>query len=860
MRLSLRRFSQVWTHQLLQHGARWKTLGLVAGVLVLLVLVSEAFHGFWTQIHYAAVVAAMRATPWQQLALALAATAISFASLTGYDASSLRYVGAKVRYPIVAKASFIAYALANTIGLGVFTGGAVRMRLYGAAGVEPGTITKAIAFNALAFGLGISVVGAVGLMVDARALAPVLHLPASVLMAVGGTALLVTLWLLLMCHKGQARVGRWTVNLPTPALAWGQLALSALDILATGAVLWFLLPAGTIDFMTFIGFFAAAMVAGVISHVPGGLGVFEAVMLVALGGRISPEALASALVLYRIVYFLLPLLLALLVLVSHEVGATTSTPVARAVASLAPRLLAAFTLVVAVMLLVSGVTPSTVEAIQLLSLSVPLPLVEASHFLSSIIGVVLLFVARALLRRLDAAWWAALVMTVVALILALPKGVALTEFLLLAALTLALAFSHKQFNRRASLLAVPFSGGWLLAMAAICVAVTGLLFFSYQDVDYRQQLWWRFEFDAEAPRSLRAMVAIAILMLAIAIRQLLRRHPPVLSLPAAPELASAAEIVRAGDTADAGLALTGDKHLLFSDSGKAFLSFGRKGRSWVVLGDPVGPREEWTELVWRFLEQARDAGARGCFYQVRPESLTLYLDAGLRLFKLGEYAYVPLGDFTLQGKRRQNLRTAVNRAEREGMTFALVEPDMVQALLPELRTVSDAWLSRHKTAEKRFSVGAFVDGYIVRNPVAIVRKDDKVIAFASLLSTATGQEASVDLMRHVDDMPNGTMDFLFAKLMLHFAALGYQRFGLGMAPLSGMAGHALAPKWHRLGRMLFSHGENFYNFRGLRSFKEKFDPRWEARYLASPGGITPLFTLADIAALISGGYKGVISK
>ena len=95
---------------------------------------------------------------------------------------------------------------------------------------------------------------------------------------------------------------------------------------------------------------------------------------------------------------------------------------------------------------------------------------------------------------------------------------------------------------------------------------------------------------------------------------------------------------------------------------------------------------------------------------------------------------------------------------------------------------------------------------------------------------------------------------------MHFQAAGFQRFGLGMAPLSGMADHPLAPNWHRLGRLLFAHGEHFYNFQGLRSFKEKFDPVWEPRYLASPGGVGPLIVLTDIAALIGGGFKRVIAK
>ncbi|TAA41345.1 bifunctional lysylphosphatidylglycerol flippase/synthetase MprF [Pseudoxanthomonas winnipegensis] len=849
-------FVDTWLPRL-QRARPW-LLGLAA--LIVAALVVDAFVDLSRQITYDGVVASVRGVPGWKLGLALAATALSFFSLTGYDASALRYAGARVPYRVVAKTAFIAYALSNMIGLGVFTGGAVRLRLYGAAGVEAGLITRAIAFNALAFGLGISVVGAGGVLLDARELAPLAHMPVWVLQALAIGALALAGALMWACRRGEFRLGPIRIRLPAPSMAWQQLGVSVVDIVASAAVMWFLLPDGAIGFPAFVGFYAAAMVLGVISHVPGGLGVFEAVMLLALKGTVPSDQLAGALVLYRLIYYVLPLLLAMVVLAVHELRLSPAAPVGRAVVGLAPHLLAAFTAVVAIMLLVSGVTPATDQATALLAMHVPLMLVEASHFLSSIAGVAMLFVARALLRRLDAAWWAAVGLTLAALVLALPKGLAVDESLILGSLMAVLLLSRKQFTRKASLLAVPFSGGWLLAMVVVCVAVTALLFFVYRDVAYANRLWWQFEFDGNAPRSLRAMVGVSILALVLALRQLLRPPAPPLPLPSAEELARAQEILRRQPSADAALALTGDKPLLFSEKGDAFVMFGRKGKSWVALFDPVGPREAWPELVWRFLERARESGARGCFYQVRPDALPLYLDAGLRLFKLGEYAWVPLAGFSLQGKRRGNLRNGVNRSEREGLSFSLVERDEVAAILPELRAVSDAWLAKHNTAEKRFSVGAFDDAYMVRNPVAVVRREGKVIAFASLLVTDVRQEASIDLMRQLEEAPNGTMDFLFSKLMLHFAQAGYVRFGLGMAPLSGMAGHALAPRWHRIGRLLFAHGEHFYNFRGLRAFKEKFDPQWEARYLAAPGGMAPLLVMGDVAALISGGYKGVIRK
>ncbi|MBD9369407.1 bifunctional lysylphosphatidylglycerol flippase/synthetase MprF [Xanthomonas sp. XNM01] len=841
---------------------RWRRWWIGAGLAVLLVLLGLALHGLWRELSYAQIVAAVRATPMRDIALALLATLISFLALSGYDHASLRYVGVRLPYRTVAQTSFIAYALANTIGLGVFTGGAVRMRLYGAAGVEAGQVSRAIAFNAAAFGLGISAVGAFGVLVNATAMAAMAGVPAWLLQ--GASLLVLALLGGLLLARGRTwrsrRMARWVERLPGRRLMLEQLLWSALDILATGAVLWLLLPDGAIGFPVFIGFYAAALVLAVISHVPGGLGVFEATMLLALGGRVPAETVAGALVLYRLIYYVLPLLLALGLLLLHEARHGIAAPVAQAAGALLPRLLAAYTLVVAVVLLVSGVTPAGLEATAVLATWAPLPLVEAAHFLSSVAGLALLFVARGMLLRLDAAWWAGLLLAGAGLLLALPKGLAWSEVAILAPLVLALLLSHRRFDRRASLLAVPFSGGWLLAMGAIVAALVVLLFFAYQDVEYGRQLWWQFEFDADAPRSLRALVAIALLALAVALYQLLRPSQPVLEPAGAEELARAAAIVRAQDDADAGLALVGDKRFLFSDDGRALLAYARRGRSWVALSDPVGPEPQCRELVWRFLAMVHEGGGRGGFYQVRPDRLPAYLDAGLRLLKLGEYAYVPLAGFSLEGKARSGLRYSVKRAEREGLDFELVPPAGVPAVLEEMRAVSDAWLAAHRTAEKRFSVGAFVDAYVGRQTVALVRQHGCLVAFATVLDTDTRSEASIDLMRHVSPMPYGTMDFLFVRLMLHFAQAGHARFGLGMAPLSGMASGPLAPYWHRAGRLLFAHGEEFYNFRGLRAFKEKFEPQWEPRYLATPGGVAPLLVLADIAALIAGGLKGVIAK
>jgi phosphatidylglycerol lysyltransferase len=288
--------------------------------------------------------------------------------------------------------------------------------------------------------------------------------------------------------------------------------------------------------------------------------------------------------------------------------------------------------------------------------------------------------------------------------------------------------------------------------------------------------------------------------------------------------------------------------------------YGVEGRSWVALGDPVGPDSEVEELAWRFRELSDRHGGWTVFYEISKEYLPLYLDLGLSLLKFGEHARVSLTTFSLEGKSRRSLRSVCNHIEKEGCTLVVIPATEVPGLVPELKVISDAWLAAKNIHEKGFSLGFFDPVYLQQGPVAVVRKEEKIVAFANLWLSAHKEELSPDLMRFLPDAPESVMEYLFLQLMLWGKQEGYHWFNLGMAPLSGLEDHALAPLWNRLGAFVFRHGEHFYNFQGLRRYKEKFDPEWEPRYLASPGGFALPRILTNIAALISEGRKGVITK
>jgi phosphatidylglycerol lysyltransferase len=192
--------------------------------------------------------------------------------------------------------------------------------------------------------------------------------------------------------------------------------------------------------------------------------------------------------------------------------------------------------------------------------------------------------------------------------------------------------------------------------------------------------------------------------------------------------------------------------------------------------------------------------------------------------------------------------------------FEVVPKELIAMIMPELGRISSDWLARKRVREKRFSLGFFSEQYLRNFSTAVIREGDVAVAFANIWETDPKTELSIDLMRYSEAAPNGIMDYLFLQLMLWGKTAGYSTFNLGMAPFSGMENRPLAPLSSRLGAAIYAYGEHFYNFQGLREYKEKFHPQWQAKFLASPAGLSLPLVLANIATLVSGGLKGVVSK
>jgi phosphatidylglycerol lysyltransferase len=835
--------------------------------VALLVLVAFWLHHLLGKYHWRDILERVQAISNTKLLRAAFFTCAGYGCLTLYDALAVRFAGARVPYARVALISFMGYAIGHNVGFNSISGGAVRYRAYTALGLSAKQIATIIAFGTLTFFLGASVLLGVSLLSNAGMSGSVLHVNAWLARVAGGLLLVAVgayLWLVCTRHA-PLKFRKFVVPVPKPRVAFAQIGISCVDMLCATSVLYVLLPReAALGFFAFAGVYLLALAAGAISNVPGGIGVFEFVLLL-LMPSVPEDRLLGALIAYRAIYYFTPFAIALVLLGAHEVWIHRApvvrfARVARAfLTAVTPQAIAIAVFLAGAVLLFSGATPALGNRLALLRDFVPLSVLELSHLLGSVVGVGLLIIAHGLYRRLHTAWWITIWLLCAGILVSLLKGFDYEEATILAVVVIMLASARSRFRRRASLIEQHFSGAWVAAFFLVLAMAAWLVLFAYRHLPYDNELWWQFAFQASAPRSLRASLLAVMIGAAYGLRRVLRPAPPRFSAPKAKDLERVAALIEKGEDTTANLALLGDKNLLFNKDRTACIMFQTSGNSWVAMGDPIGPPELGEELAWEFLEDCDGMAVSPVFYQVTPERLPLYVDLGLTLSKLGEEARVPLETFSLDGASRADLRQAHRRAGRDAATFEMIERGGVAAILPELRAVSDAWLEAKNAVEKRFSLGFFDERYIAHFDVGVVRHQGAVVAFANLWRGGS-TELSVDLMRYNEAAPKGVVDYMLIECMLWGRAQGFRWFNLGMAPLSGLEEHALAPTWHKLGRIVQRYGETFYNFGGLRKFKEKFDPVWRPRYLAAPDGLAMAGALLDVTALISGGVRNVLRK
>ena len=561
-----------------------------------------------------------------------------YATLTLYDRLANYWVGSKISYPKIAFTSFCAYALSHNLGFSTLSGGAVRFRLYSNFGLTPLQIAKVVAFCSLSFGLGgISIGGAI-LLTEPGAV-PFLgdQVPLILLRLVGIVMLGVVAAYVISSRVAKTlRVFGRRVELPGFKIAVAQVLVAATDVMLGASVMyWLLPPSPLLDFWRFLAIYLACYAAGLITNLPGGIGVFDTAILLSLSRLMPPPIAAGAILVFRLYYYIIPLFLAGILFTGNEVMLRSRALLRRP--SGGPRFSEPD--------FAAATATSAVAVCGLLLLSLPLiglqppdfsfadpafnsVTAQAGQYVPSLLGTALLMLATGLTQRVRLAWWTTLVVLLVSAGFTAAQGIAYWVPAVMAFAVLLVAPFRSAFYRRSSLFTGAVQPGTAFSLLVFMLCTMALALFLPTVRDMELTSWWDVVMSPDLPPPVRLSMGFAVLMALLAAWRLIR-PARVLALPW-DEISQKQYCVFGGTLPpDADGAVLGE-------NGRAILPFKRTGNIVLGLGDPVGAVNDRVSAIWRLRDLARQESRDPAMWRVGPDLLPIYADLGLNAVPLGD--------------------------------------------------------------------------------------------------------------------------------------------------------------------------------------------------------------------------------
>lgn len=511
------------------------------------------------------------------------------------------------------------------------------------------------------------------------------------------------------------------------------------------------------------------------------------------------------------------------------------------------RVAAVLTAIMGIVNMVSAATPGLRSRVRWLAGISPLEVRFGSHLTAVLLGFALVVLAYGLWRHKHTAWLLTLAVLLGSTAAHLLKGLDFEEASLALALAIYLWMIRKQFRARSDPPSVR-QGIGVLVVALLFTLAYGTVGFYLLDRQFGMNfslgdalvetftMFTRFydlgleptsrfaRFFASSIYVVGAVTFVAALWMSL--------RPVVLrSSASSADQARARQIIEEhGRSSLARFALFPDKSYWFSPGGSVVAYASHAGVA-IVLGDPIGPEPDLAEAVAGFGEECARNDWAPAFYQTAADTVDIYRRRGYTMLCIGHEAIVDLAQFTLSGNANKPVRAAVNHAIKAGCTTEVQTPPLPATLVDELRSVSDEWLAAMHGSERRFSFGWFEEAYVCASVVVLLRTGDGVVAFLNVAPEYTRSEVGVDLMRRRRDLPSGSMEALFVALFRWAREQGYATVNLGLSALSGVGEHSADPAAERALHVIYENVDQFYHFKGLHNFKQKFQPLWTPRYL-----------------------------
>lgn len=751
---------------------------------------------------------------------------LSFSFCGLYDPLLGRYFRLPLGFRRLWEIGWIAQSFNNFIGFGGLTGGGLRLRLYKDAGIDDD--------KAFHISTGIWISTLLGLFV--------LALPAGIgLYQLGFSRYLILCVLFFLCVPlylwidllpiGLLRSQHSPLSHLNRSIRLGTIGISALEWLAAALffayALRFFDP--SIPWTVGILVYTIAMMIGMMSMIPGGLGSFDGAVLAILTGLgFNVSGIVLALLVERLFYTLLPWFISLFRLAKLMIWHHVDDNHHYRLVGLYAQSLALGVFVCGLLLLLSVAMPGVLERMDFLYQFIPYMVSLFSQMITMAAAILLMILSRGLYLQVRRAQQASVVSLLVAAFFCLFKGLDFEEALLLTIFAVLLIYSRAAFNKPSK----PITRKAILrltAMIALLLALYLPIFYglgTFFDSHPPRGPWLNYLMPAAVFLFFGLIVIITFITL-ITRRSYLTFYPP--SAQDHEQFYQLMETYGGGPFAH--LFYMGDKMLFWNHSHTVALMYRPFRNHIFVLGDPLGNSDDYESAIGELVAWANGLGMLVSFYEISPNYLSAYIEEGFRFLKLGESARIDLATFSTGGRKNKGLRYSAGLMKKGGLTLELSMPPHASPKIQRWQTISEEWLNGRD--ELSYSLGAFDEAYLQKSPVyELIDAEGVCQAFVSFMTHQEEGVLSIDLMRYGKDAPPAVMDMLFLAIIDRAKEAGYHYFDLGISPLANVGQALYSDAREKLMRTAYEFGNRIYSFAGLHSFKNKFHPRWEPVYLA----------------------------
>ncbi|MDD2523574.1 MAG: phosphatidylglycerol lysyltransferase domain-containing protein [Endomicrobiaceae bacterium] len=797
------------------------------GILIFIIAISLLSHEM-KNYSYQQILDTLRAIPSFKITIALILSLSYYLILGGYDVIAFKYIGVPLKFKNVLFTCFVSNALGNNTGYSMLFGGSIRYRLYSLYNVSMMNVTKVLFFSSATIWFGLLIIG--GLVFT---FSPVefnnnkFFFSSSFPLGILFLTIVLLYTALSLLKSKPIKILKWTITFPSIKITLWQMLLATADWVLASCTLYVLLPQGEIAYITLLQIFLIAQMLGILSQVPGGMGVFETAIVMMLPSATESSYVMGALLAYRAIFYFFPLGIALILLASHEFFRAKKRFKVLArfyggrMASIIPQALSVSIFFGGTIILFSGVTTVSSSIIQRLVEYIPSIILDLLHFLISIIGIMLLFVSRGLILRIKKAYSIAIILLSILFPLALINGYGYEKIVSLIIILSLIIPAKKYFYRTLSLMTLRLNILWFSAISIVFLTSTWLGFFVYKQDIYSWTNFLESLFsNSDASRFLRICMGMAIIMIMVLISEIFKRYKykkTTVNVNNVKKLVDTSKYVY-GNYAF-------ENKNIFDMNTNTFMMYYQINNSAIAFGDPVGDNKSSRELIWNFKEMTDLKNIKPTFIYLGYKNLKIYDDIGLDIASFGADANILLDTFSVNENSLMDIKKISDNMENTGYSFEVIEREEFVKVQKYIGFVDYQWEQDFAGLKnKMFDVSSKN-----ANKYIVIKKDNFISAYAYLLLSDNKYESFVSNIRYTNDCNNNIVQFILFKAISWAKNNQYKWFNLGLTPNDKII---LDDDFIKKAK-IFVFAEHFkYDMNTLIEFKNKFNPVWKNKYVA----------------------------